>query len=371
MKFPNLNPELYFILENAGPTSALFAFGSNKASIFRVQVSSKNGDIYEASTKEYNFVGRLRIDDLTPGVEHRAIGYAGSEELSSFSFHPLERPRGEPYARFAVVADPHISIDRENRRGRLFTESRWLFAETLEWLSNEGFGAVIIPGDVTDRGYAHETDEVRRLLSAFKGEVFLVPGDHDMGKEVVDPQNNPFVHKLCQQGMPFSVVWKGLRIVGLDTASESLDKQQLTVLKDALAEEEPVIIVSHYNLVQGSFISEKTALVANYRETTALLLAAKAPWVIYAGHVNIPLTLKTRKGWQINTPQILQYPCGFLTVEAYRDGLLHQFVPIKSEILRNYSMRVLGIEQSLSFRPGYRYGSLSGRSFFLFWRGIR
>jgi len=368
MKFLHLNPDFYFILENTGTTSALFSFGSKRASIFRVQLSSTNGDIYEASIGEYNFVGRLLVNDLKSGVKYRAIGYADSEEISSFSFRPLERPHGEPYARFAVVADPHISVDRENRRGRLFTESRWLFAETLERLSNGGSEAVIIPGDVTDRGYAHETDEVQRLLSSFKGEVFLVPGDHDTGKEVVDPQNNLFVHKLCKQGLPFSVIWKGLRIVGLDTASESLDKQQLVVLKEALAEEEPVIIVSHYNLVQGTFISEKTALIANYQETTELLLASKAPWVIYSGHVNIPLTLKIRKGWQINTPQIVQYPCGFLTVEVYRDGLLHQFVPIKSEILRNYSMRMLGVERSPSFRPGYRYGSLSGRSFFLFWR---
>ena len=86
MKFPDSNPDSYFVLENIGTTSALFAFGANRASIFRVQVNSKNGDIYEASTQEYNFVGRLRVDDLRPGVEHRAIGYAGSEELSSFSF---------------------------------------------------------------------------------------------------------------------------------------------------------------------------------------------------------------------------------------------------------------------------------------------
>lgn len=371
MKFPNLNPDSYFVLENTGTTSALFAFGANRASIFRVQVSSANGDIYEASTGEYNFVGRLLVNDLTPGLQYYVTGYAGSEKLSSFRFRTLESPEGEPYARFAVVADPHISIDRENRRGRLFIESRWLLAETLEYLSNNGCEAVIIPGDVTDRGYAHETDEVQRLLSSFKGEIFLVPGDHDTGKEVVDPQSNLFVHKLCKQGMPFSVIWKGLRVVGLDTASENLDEQQLTVLKDALAEEEQVIIVSHYNLVQGTFLSEKTARVANYQKTTELLLASKTPWVIYSGHVNIPLTFETSRGWQINTPQILQYPCGFLTVEVYKDGLLHQFVPIKSEILRNYSIRMLGIERSPSFRPGYRYGSLSGRSFFLSWRGIR
>jgi predicted phosphodiesterase len=371
MEFPDLNPDSYFVLENTGTTSALFTFGSKRASIFRVQVNSAYGDIYEASTGEYNFVGRLLVDNLEPGVQYQAIGYADSEELSSCSFCTLKLPQGEPYARFAVIGDPHISIDRENRRGRLFTESRWLFAETLEQLSNEGFEAVIIPGDVTDRGYAHETDEGQRLLSAFKGEVFLVPGDHDTGREVVDPQNNLFINKLCKQGLPFSVGWKGLRIVGLDTASENLDKQQLAILKEALAGKEPVIIVSHYNLVQGTFISEKTARVANDQETTELLLASKTPWVIYSGHVNIPLTLETSKGWQINTPQILQYPCGFLTVEVYKDGLLHQFVPIKSESLRNYSMRMLGVERSPSFRPGYRYGSLSGRSFFLSWRGIR
>ena len=366
-----LNPDCYFILENIGSTSVLFSFGVQKASIFRVMVSSEQGDKFEVSTGEYNFIGRLLVEGLQPEVNYAAVGYAGSQKLSSISFRTLSTPDGKVIARFAVVADTHISIDRENRRGRLFTESSWLLRETLEIIANEGCEAVIMPGDVTDRAGGKEVYKAESLLSSYNGEVFIVPGDHDMGKEVKNPEDNYFLNKLCRKGIPFSSTWNGLEVVGIDTSSGRLDEEQLFLLREALSGKDPVIIASHYNLLKGSIDSEKEAVIENFEEASELLLSANAPWVIYSGHVNIPLRLKTPKGWQINAPQVVQYPSGFLTVDVYRKGLFHQFVPIKSEILRNYSLRMLGQDSSPFFKPGYRYGSLSGRSFFLSWKSCR
>jgi len=367
----HLNPDSYFILENIGSTSALFSFGVLKASIFRVVVSSEHGDKLEVSTGEYNFIARLLVKGLSPEVNYTAVGYAGSQELSSTSFCTLGTPDGKALARFAVVADTHISIDRENRRGRLFAESSSLLRETSEVISNEGCEAVIIPGDVTDRGDKKEAAEAERLLSFFNGEVFIVPGDHDTGKEVENPEDRHFVNRLWSRAVPFSVQWKGLRVVGIDTSSGRLDEGQLLLLKEALLGKDPVIIASHYNLLNGSISSEKESVIENSEVASKLLFSSNSPWVIYTGHINIPSRLDTARGWQINSPQVVHYPSGFFTVDVYREGLLHQFVPIKSEILRNYSLRMLGQDSSPFFKPGYRYGSLSGRSFFLSWESCR
>lgn len=365
-----LDPDCYFILENTGTTSALFSFGVQKASIFRVRISSHEEEL-DLSTGEYNFIGRLLVEGLKPDMDYKAMGYAGSKKLSSINFRTLSTPVGKVIARFAVVADTHISIDRENRRGRLFTESSWLLRETLEVIDNENCEAIIMPGDVTDRADSKEVNKAESLLSSYNGKMFIVPGDHDMGKEAKNEEANIFINKLCSRGLPFSLTWNGLKVLGIDTSSGRLDEEQLILLREALSGKDPVIIVSHYNLLKGSMDSEKEAVIDNFKEAYGLFLSSNAPWVIYSGHVNIPFRMKMPNGWQINTPQVVQYPCGFLIVDIYREGLFHQFVPIKSEILRDYSLKMLGQDSSPFFKPGYRYGNLDGRSFFLSWKSCR
>ena len=94
-----------------------------------------------------------------------------------------------------------------------------------------------------------------------------------------------------------------------------------------------------------------------------MLDSARSPWIVYCGHKNVPVRLSLGRGVQVNGAQPLQYPAGYLTVEAYRGALVHRFEPIESEALRNYSLRMLERGGSPAFRPRYRYGSLDGRSF--------
>ena len=369
----SMSPDLYFVLENIGTSSALFSFSSKTASIFRVQLKSANGDRLEQATSETNFVGRLRVEDLVPGLEYTATGFAGEQQMFALDFRTLELPEGKPRARLAVVSDPHISLGRENRRGRLFRESAWLLRETLEGLSDEDYDAILIPGDVTDQGRAREVDEVARLLPLFQGEVFLVPGDHDTGEESEGAGSYAFAEKLYERGANFATFWKGLRVIGLDTSSGRLDKRQLALLGKVLSDEKapPTIMISHHNLLKSSLKSEKSSAIENHDESSDLLLSSKAPWVAYSGHINIPFRTQTARGWQINCPQIVHYPAGYLAVEVYDECLLQQFVPIQSEILRNYSLRMLAEDRSATFDPWYRYGSLSARSFVLRWEDLK
>ena len=42
---------------------------------------------------------------------------------------------------------------------------------------------------------------------------------------------------------------------------------------------------------------------------------------------------------QINLPQLPQFPCGFIRVRCFGNAWYHDFIPIDSEVLRQWSRR--------------------------------
>jgi 3',5'-cyclic AMP phosphodiesterase CpdA len=363
----------YFVLENVGVHSALFAFGAPKASVFHIRVISKTGEEIQVSTTEYNFFGRIQVDGLEQGSEYTAQCLIDSSLRSSLAFKTLELQSSGTCSRFAVIADPHISVDRENRRGRLFTESRSLLRETLEELVDKQYGAVFILGDITDSGSVAEVEESIKILSSFPERIFLIPGDHDCGDKRSIPQTSALVSRLLPDELPFMRTWNGswgtFNVLGLDTSSGTLSDDQLAILKVCLSKREFLIILSHHNLIKNADLLDEDSCIKNHREAGEILLSAKASWIIYCGHKNVPRKLNLSNGCQLNVCQLSHYPAGFQSVEVHGGNLLHQFVPIKSEALRNYSLRMLSQDWSPSFDPKYRYGSLEARSFVLNFKG--
>ncbi|MBN2551848.1 MAG: metallophosphoesterase [Spirochaetales bacterium] len=362
-------PDSYFVLENVGVHSALFAFAAPRASVFHIRVASRTGHEIRISTTEYNFLGRIQVDGLEQGSEYTAQCLAGSSSLSSLAFKTLELPSPGPCYRFAVIADPHISVDRENRRGRLFTESRGLLRETLERLADERYGAVFVLGDITDSGSVEEVEQSIKILSSYPGRMFLIPGDHDCGDKRGNVQTGDPVSRLFPDELSFLRTWNGpwgtFNVLGLDTASGDLSDDQLEILKDGLSKRDFLIILSHHNLIRNPDLLDEDSCIRNHREATGILANAKGAWIIYCGHKNVPRKLSFAKGCQLNVSQLSHYPAGFLSVEVCGGSLLHQFVPIRSEALRSYSLRMLSRDWSPSFEPMYRYGSLEARSFIL------
>jgi hypothetical protein len=349
----------YFCIENTGFDNALFSFGSEEAGIFSLQISGPSGHTFSAETSEQDLLGILQADSLSPKTEYHVSFTVNGKTLHSGTFKTLERPKGKPQGRFAVAGDPHISLYKPNRRGRMYSESDKLLRETLNRTVTGDIGSLLIPGDLTDAGTPEEIKIAKGVIRNFPVKVFLVEGDHDIGNKSSDtaPEKlnwSPFIEKLNR-----------FNLLGLDTSSGTLPRNQVDMLKEILSREESCIILAHHNLIKNPDILDDDAPIANHKEAEALLLESRCRWIIYCGHKNLPLKLGTPKGVQLNTPQLLQYPAGYLTVNIYPAGLFHQFIPVRSEILRNYSLRMLYQSDDPSYSPAYRYGSLEGRSFFL------
>lgn len=353
-------PADYFVLENAGARGALFAFGSAEAAVHRVVVLARDGRAAEWSTKERNFCGRLEAGGLEPDSAFTARAYAGKREIAALSFSTLPQVPGSPVLRFAVVADPHVSVDRENRRGRMFQESSCVLQEIVDWAGLQGMDALLVPGDLSDAGKPEEMRRAAGILSAFPGRVFVAPGDHDQGGKRGGASPWPYP-------VPFLERWADMQVLGLDTSSGVLGDAQHRLLDRALGGPGRLIILSHHDLVLNPDIRDADAVIEDHEKIRGVLTGARKTWVAYCGHKNVPSLLRVGLGVQINAPQPTQYPAGILSVSVFERALVQQFVPIRSEILRSYSLRMLGCDESPSFEPAYRYGTFAGRCSVLPW----
>jgi len=366
MESARFSKDTYFVLEDVGPREALFSFGFASATKVRLVVRAEDGSEAASETGERNLCGRLRVGGLAPEQVQTARCIPdrpmGDPDPLTIRFRTPAEHDGEAMAAFAVLADPHVSIDRENRRGRLFLESRHLLADALE--DARGCSAVLMPGDITDAGKSQEFTAARRILSRFGGRVLAVPGDHDSGcKSGGERPSQPPVFPV----LPFQQEWQGMRILGLDTSPGKLGPAQLDLLGQVLSQRGRLLILSHHDLLHNPAIVDDESSVTDHGEAARLLERSAAEWVMYAGHKNVPLTLRSARGIQVNVPQLCHYPAAFLRVTVYADRLSHRFVPIRSEILREYSLRMLRHDESPAMAPAYRYGCIEARSFEFTW----
>jgi len=311
------------------------------APVRAVAISSDHCVTYESRERER--IGRVFLDNLNPGTEYTLTFSASADELATCSARTLPRPRGKKRAEFAIIADPHVTNYRENRRGRLFMESEAILRHIVAVLNRESVDFVLMPGDITDRGLAEECALARNILDEINCPVFLVGGDHDTQR------------KRCHFRSQFgSGLWTekrfGLTLIGCEGTcrrGDPLDyhlgrKGVDHILRAVASAEGPVILISHRQFVPDDYIMDPDRAYAdNHRFLEHLLSALPAGTMAYVGHKNVPALYRRGNLTQLNCPQPVQYPCGFLRVRWYENGMYHNFEPIFSEIL-NDSSRVAG-----------------------------
>ena len=116
----------------------------------------------EYKSEEATGTGRFYITGLEPGRAYHA-------ELSgvSLDFTTLPPPEGGELGRFAVISDPHVSLKKENRKGRFFVESAAIMTECLEQAASLGAQFAVLPGDITNAGTEEEYLLCKKILERY------------------------------------------------------------------------------------------------------------------------------------------------------------------------------------------------------------
>ena len=126
--------------------------------------------------------------------------------------------------------------------------------------------------------------------------------------------------------------------MGLDTGLGRLcTPENLRIIRH-VAPSLPVIMVSHYQIFPDSTIAAPDRAVCDMRPQEEIASRISA-WkgMDYIGHKNIPAMVEMNSVLHVNIPQTLHYPAGWLEVSVFRHGIRHEFHPIFSEALHEYS----------------------------------
>lgn len=284
-------------------------------------------------------IGRFELAACRPDADY-ALRLTAPGAERRLACRTLPRPEPPEQRRFLLLGDPHLSLKTENRKGRFFAESALLLEEFVRLANRLRPEAVLCVGDLANAGTREEYRLCRNILDALEPPLLTVPGNHD----VLRSGGTEFWRECFGAPEFRSESDGGDVIVGLDTSSGRLTESGALLLRDALDAPGLLIILSHYLLYPSPDIHRgSNGVIANAPEYAGLLerLARRPRTLLYTGHQNIPAcvapdgTGSGARQWTL--PQPCQYPCGHLLARIFPGGVWHTFLPIGSEVLRQWS----------------------------------
>ena len=152
----NCNAELFCRILSVDWQEALLAYDLGNVSFVTVELTDPAGDVLTWKSEEGSGTGRLRLNNLK--AASRYVGTFSSDYRTlPLDFTTLEAPEGEMTGSFALIADPHLSLKTENRKGRFMVESAMLFQDVVAQCNLLKPDFVLLPGDITNNGTASVT----------------------------------------------------------------------------------------------------------------------------------------------------------------------------------------------------------------------
>ena len=309
---------------------AVILYSLGQVSRVRIEETDPPGEAL-AETVEENSFGQLHLTNLKPGRQYRLV-FKWLRGRRSLQFKTLPKPSGELLRAFVACADLHISTRNENRKGRLLVESAMILREIVEHCNTLKLSFVLVAGDLTNDGTAADYRLLERTLGLLKCPLLAVPGDHDLLGAGARHWRKYFGPKSWTRKD------KKFGLTGLDTGKYVLGRDNLRLLTRSPDDNRVSLIVSHCQLIPDDYIISDGKCVKDYdKYRQQLEEIMQSPRLIYVGHQNVGSRITVGKSVQINLPQPVQFPCGYLLVRQYDNGIYHTFMPIRSQALAEYS----------------------------------
>ncbi len=343
----------------------------------------------------------VRVDGLAPDTEYALeIETDGGARSEPSRYLParvrtLAAPRGKLVARFATLNDLHFG---EPRFGGVMTEEKEygdaapgfpLVRETdgdvPYWqLMNEdavadinaaGVDAVVIKGDIADRGLRSQFEIAARTFGRFEVPWHAFLGNHDHYGLHVGEEVDGYA-LLGQPRAPRSFDLGGWRIVLLDTVEPGdhhgvFPEERLRWLENELAESreraQPTLLLTHHQPVPPEHAGSYPNSIGIIPEHSTRIfdLLGRNPQVqgVLIGHTHRNRLRRYPASGEIPFVEVncvKDYPGGFAVYELYDDGTFRQ------EVRRTSTARALAHSTRCRdfFKGGYRdfaLGTLADR----------
>lgn len=197
--------------------------------------------------------------------------------------------------RVLQLSDPHVLASPDKVSGMLDTAEIF---ETMitrilaDWEKLAPIDAVVITGDITDRGDAESYALFRQQVDRLPAPSFVIPGNHDLREPMrasfADTSYMPPTGKLnWVHDLP------GIRLIGLDTLVEGkgggefdADTQDFLASALAGAAMRPVLLALHHPPFASGIRFMDAIGLAGIDSLDQVLRRAKSPVRIVCGHVH-------------------------------------------------------------------------------------
>ncbi len=230
---------------------------------------------------------------------------------------------------FAVASDLHYNLPREdlegpiddeiywyaNRRAAMEDESGFIIDEFLRQAAeNDEIEFVLIPGDLADNGRTihQEHYDVAAKLKAFEEtsgkQVYVTPGNHDVGAADIDTKNDDFKKIYAQFGFDEALyvseencsytadLGSKYRLIALDSCDPSKSTEDGLSIDEvmwvcdeadkALEEGRHPILMMHHNLLDHMPLQRLLSrnFIIKFHYSTANLFANHGIKLVFTGH---------------------------------------------------------------------------------------
>lgn len=195
--------------------------------------------------------------------------------------------------KFAHISDLHYRISYQGTAGIYKEVLTTMDAPLLQMKSlmkekPEDLDFVILTGDLCEFGSEEDYRRLKEELEEFfRVPIISTPGNHDCKKEYC----HGFLGREEREPLVFSHIIRGLRILSLDSASETDNDGEITQAAvekcKAILEEDsftPTIVITHHHLLKEQFPMR----IAKYPEEFAEVMKADCIKALFNGHTHHP-----------------------------------------------------------------------------------
>ncbi|PSP55135.1 metallophosphoesterase [Halobacteriales archaeon QS_1_67_19] len=259
----------------------------------------------------------------------------------------LPHPRSETVTKLALVADPHVSADREGT-WKVFHRTETRLRTALADADDRDVDGVVFAGDLTEDGRPRDFDLVADLLAELDAPVVAVPGNHDVPKSFKDHETPPvsaFESRFAPGSFPHRAEIGDADVLALnaatapdgsleDTHDGAIGNDQLAWLESTLPETTAPVVVTHHNLAGlGARIDVDGSLPHPPVEGAAELgsLVADHDALHVSGHVHLPAMTRYRGANGLICPALSSFPQAYALAEIGPTGTTVRLVPVADE----------------------------------------
>jgi len=179
--------------------------------------------------------------------------------------------------RIAHISDLHVSS--------LYYVPEW-GEKTAEWINNSDIDLVLITGDLTMDGHAHEFDLAMELVERIEPKKLVVPGNHDAknkGYEVFEEifgTRKPFYENDL------------VAVLGLDSSEPDIDEGQVGrhdygLIKEKLGTDKATILMLHHHIVPVPGTGRERNILTDAGDVLKICVETGIDLVL-SGHRHLP-----------------------------------------------------------------------------------